>query len=163
MSLLVAVVTKRTGVTLTLGSKSHHLVEVRPVADWLERSWTEDVIVLDLETGEATSAAVQRLRLMDAVKPIVVIAADGPRWESLTSQYPDIFVVPLPITASTLLDTVDRAKAASRAVGATPPARGIDGPAPPAKETAPEPFATMTRVDPAEPVVDLESATAILT
>ena len=86
MSLLVAVVTRRTGVTLTLGSKSHHLVEVRPVGDWLGRSWVEDVIVLDLETGDATSAAVERLRLMDAGKPIVVIAADGAPWDRLTSQ-----------------------------------------------------------------------------
>src|SRR4051812_37613312 len=131
MSLLVAVVTRRTGVTLTLGSKTHHLVEVRPVGEWLERSWVEDVIVLDLETGDATSSAVERLKFIDAGKPIVVIAADGAPWDRLTSQYPDLFVVPLPITASTLLDTVDRARAASRAVSVAPPAQVIDVPPPP--------------------------------
>ena len=139
MSLLVAVVTRRTGVTLTLGSKTHHLVEVRPVGEWLERSWVEDVIVLDLETGDATSAAVERLRLMDAGKPIVVIAADGAPWDVLTTQYPDLFVVPLPITASTLLDTVDRARAASRAVTVTPPARVIDESCAANDGVAPEP------------------------
>ena len=151
MSLLVAVVTRRTGVTLTLGSKTHHLVEVRPVGDWLERSWVEDVIVLDLETGDATSAAVERLRLMDAGKPIVVIAADGAPWDRLTTQYPDLFVVPLPITASTLLDTVDRARAASRAVTVAPPARVIDGPAPP-MTVAPSPLRfRCRRTDPHRP------------
>ena len=139
MSLLVAVVTRRTGVTLTLGSKTHHLVEVRPVGEWLERSWVEDVIVLDLETGDATSAAVERLRLMDAGKPIVVIAADGAPGTGSPPQYPDLFVVPLPITASTLLDTVDRARAASRAVTVAPPARVIDSPAPP-MTVAPNPL-----------------------
>ena len=180
MSLLVAVVTRRTGVTLTLGSKTHHLVEVRPVGEWLERSWVEDVIVLDLETGDATSAAVERLRLMDAGKPIVVIAADGAPWDRLTTQYPDLFVVPLPITASTLLDTVDRARAASRAVTVAPPARVIDSPAPPMTRgsqpvavpepadppapTSPEPLreAGRRRLRP-DPVVDVEPATALLT
>ncbi len=180
MSLLVAVVTRRTGVTLTLGSKTHHLVEVRPVGEWLERSWVEDVIVLDLETGDATSAAVERLRLMDAGKPIVVIAADGAPWDRLTTQYPDLFVVPLPITASTLLDTVDRARAASRAVTVAPPARVIDSPAPP-MTVAPEPVAVPEPADPPaptspeplreagrrrlrpDPVVDVEPATALLT
>jgi hypothetical protein len=180
MSLLVAVVTRRTGVTLTLGSKTHHLVEVRPVGEWLERSWVEDVIVLDLETGDATSAAVERLRLMDAGKPIVVIAADGAPWDLLTTLYPDLFVVPLPITASTLLDTVDRARAASRAVTVTPPVRGIDRPPPP-MTVAPEPVAIPEPADQAAPtyrephreggrrrlrpdtVIDVEPETAILT
>jgi hypothetical protein len=135
MSLSVAVVTKRTGVTLTLGSKTHHLVEVRPGGEWLERSWVEDVIILDLETAEATSAAVERLRIMDASKPIVVIAADGAPWDRLTTEFPDLFVVPLPITASTLLDTVDRARAASLAVAATHSARGVDVAAPPVTVT----------------------------
>jgi hypothetical protein len=177
MSLLVAVVTRRTGVTMTLGSKTHHLVEVRPVGEWLDRSWVEDAIVLDLETNDATSSAVERLRLMDAGKPIVVIAADGAPWDRLTSQYPDIFVVPLPITASTLLDTVDRARAAARAVSVAPPARVIDDPAPPAPEpvAVPEPayLATPTSTKPLpeagrrrirrDPVVDVEPAIALLT
>jgi hypothetical protein len=130
MTLSVAVVTKRTGVTLTLGSKSHHLVEVRPVGDWLERSWVEDVIVLDLETGDATSAAVEQLRLTDNNKSIVVIASEGAPWKGFTIQYPDIFVVPLPITASTLLDTVDRARAASRTVRAGRSSREADASVP---------------------------------
>jgi hypothetical protein len=146
MAMMVAVVTKRTGVTLTLGSKSHHLVEVRPAGDWLDRSWVEDVIVLDLETGDATSAAVEHLRLTDAGKPIVVIAADGAPWDRLTSQYPDLFVVPLPITASTLLDTVDRARAASRTVSVTPPARGIDVAERPITD-APEPVVVPVRTE----------------
>jgi hypothetical protein len=150
MSLLVAVVTRRTGVTLTLGSRTHHLVEVRPVGDWLDRSWVEDVIVLDLETGEATSAAVEQLRLTDTNKPIVVIAAEGAPWEGLTAQYPDLFVVPLPITASTLLDTVDRARAASRAVTVTPPASRVDSPARPIRDE-PEPVAATMRADPTAP------------
>jgi hypothetical protein len=181
MSLLVAVVTRRTGVTLTLGSKSHHLVEVRPVGEWLDRSWVEDVIVLDLETGDATATAVERLRLMDAGKPIVVIAADGAPWDLLTTLYPDLFVVPLPITASTLLDTVDRAKAASRTVTVAPPAREIDSPPPP-MTVAPEPIAIPVPADqPArahrgphreaagrrrlrpDPLVDVEPASAVAT
>jgi hypothetical protein len=181
MSLLVAVVTKRTGVTLTLGSKTHHLVEVRPAGEWLDRSWVEDVIVLDLETGDATSAAVERLRLMDAGKPIVVIAADGAPWDRLTTKYPDIFVVPLPITASTLLDTVDRARAASHSVTVTPRAPDIDGPAP-SMTGAPAPVPLPVRADPPapsfrepdreagkrrlrpEPVIDIEpAAAAVLT
>jgi hypothetical protein len=155
MSLLVAVVTRRTGVTLTLGSKTHHLVEVRPVGDWLERSWVEDVIVLDLETADATVEAIDHLRVMNAMRPLVIIAADGASWTGVTSLHPDLLIVPLPVTATTLLDTVDRA--ASLAVTGAASVRGAAGPAAPGVVSEREPVDAQGRpaprvLEPAEPL-----------
>lgn len=135
MSLMIAVVTRRTGVTLTLRNNTHELFEVRPVHDWLARSWVEDVIVLDLETPQATLEAVEHFGVLVPGRPIVVIASDDDPWNELTALYPDLLVVPLPITASTLLDTVDRA--ASLARTGAPPAESHVPTAPAIQLTAP--------------------------
>jgi hypothetical protein len=120
VSLSIAVVTKRTGISLTLRSKVHHLVEVRPTGSWLDRSWTEDVVVLDLDTPAATASAIEHLRASESWRPIVVVAADEEGWEDLAQRFPDLLIVPLPVTAATLLDTVDRAAAAASKPVPTP-------------------------------------------
>jgi hypothetical protein len=111
MSLSIAVVTKRAGITLTLRSKIHDLVEVRPTEAWLARAWPEDVVVLDLDAPAAAVAAIEELRSTDKNRPIVVISGEGDQWEELGRLFTDLLIVPLPITAATLLDTVDRAAA----------------------------------------------------
>ena len=109
MTLSIAVVTRRAGVTLTLGSKAHTLIEVRPSGGWLARPWEEDVVVLDLESSAATTTAVRELRRAHPALPIVVIGANDVLTEGLDGH--TVLTVPLPMTATTLLDTVDRAAA----------------------------------------------------
>ncbi len=105
----IAVVTKRAGFTLTMHSPGHHFTEVRPAAGWLERPLTEDVLVLDLETADAASAAVSTLRSSGTGQPIIVVANETDGWDSLIADHPDLFLVSLPVTQTSLLTTVDRA------------------------------------------------------
>jgi hypothetical protein len=121
MTLSIAVATKRAGISLTLRSKAHDLIEVRPTGAWLERAWAEDVVVLDLDMADKTRSAIEELRAQHEGRPIVVVAGEGDEWNDLKIAFPDLLVVPLPVTAATLLDTVDRAAAlaAARLVSAT--------------------------------------------
>ena len=94
----IAVVTKRAGFTLTLHSAGHHFIEVRPAAGWLERSWVEDVLVLDLETAEATPRPSSTLRASGHRQPVIVVANDTDGWDGVIADHPDLFLVSLPMT-----------------------------------------------------------------
>jgi hypothetical protein len=105
----VVVVTKRAGFTLTLHSPNHHFTELRPATGWLHRTWTEDVVVLDLETAGATSQAVVDLRASGHRQPVVVVANDTDGWDGLFLEHPDLHLISLPIAPKSLISTVDRA------------------------------------------------------
>jgi hypothetical protein len=105
----VVVVTKRAGFTLTLQSPNHHFTELRPATGWLHRTWTEDVVVLDLETAGATSQAVVDLRASGHRQPVVVVANDTDGWDGLFLEHPDLHLISLPIAPKSLISTVDRA------------------------------------------------------
>ncbi len=105
----VVVVTKRAGFTLTLHSPDHHFSELRPTTGWLQRTWTEDVVVLDLETAGATAEAVVDLRASGHRQPVVVVANDTDGWDGLFADHPDLHLISLPIAPKSLLSTVDRA------------------------------------------------------
>jgi hypothetical protein len=115
----VAVVTKRAGFTLTMHSPGHHFTEVRPSAGWLERPLSEDVLVLDLETAGTAAEAVSALRSAGTEQPIIVVANDTDGWDSLIAEHPDLFLVSLPVTQTSLVTTVDRAARLAHVVPVT--------------------------------------------
>ena len=109
----VVVVTKRAGFTLTLHSPDHHFSELRPTTGWLRRSWSEDVVVLDLETAGATREAIVDLRTSGHRQPVVVVANDSDGWDGLLADHPDVHLISLPIAPKSLLSTVNRAARAA--------------------------------------------------
>ncbi|HEX4818446.1 MAG TPA: hypothetical protein VFV66_37390 [Nonomuraea sp.] len=115
MSSSIAVVTKRAGLTLTMNSNKHRFHEIRPVAGWQDRSWVEDVVVLDLDTAEATTAALDALNPAVSDSAVVVIATEGDGWDELLSAHPDLIFVSLPIMPAALLSAVDRAVRSNKA------------------------------------------------
>lgn len=106
---LIAVVTKRAGFSLTFHSPAHRFAEIRPASGWMQRSWPEDVLVLDLGTAEATEEAVSSLRGSGVQQPVIVVANDSDGWDALFAEHPDLHLVSLPISPRSLLSTVDRA------------------------------------------------------
>lgn len=105
----IAVVTKRAGLTLTMNSSTHHFVEVRPVVGWQTRTWSEDVVVLDLETAASTLSAIETLTGSGLEAPVIVVATDSDGWDELLGLYPDLSLVSLPIMPASMLSAVDRA------------------------------------------------------
>jgi hypothetical protein len=75
----------------------------------LRRSWTEDVIVLDLESAGATAEAVVDLRTSGHRQPVIVVANDTDGWDGLFADHPELHLISLPIAPKSLLSTVDRA------------------------------------------------------
>jgi hypothetical protein len=109
MVISVAVVTKRTGFTLTMHTAGHRFTEVRPVAGWLERRMDQDVLLLDLETPKVAAEAVATLRSSGTVQPIIVVGNETDGWDAVIADHPDLLLVSVPVTRTSLLSTVDRA------------------------------------------------------
>lgn len=149
-----AVVTKRAGLALTMQSPSHRFTEVRPVTDWLGRQWTEDVLVLDLETADLTLDAIETLRESGVNSPIIVVANESDGWDEVIALHSDLFLVSLPVTPASLMVTVDRAArtgqpsplSVTAALNLTEPAPGSELEPEPALEPEPE----------VQPEIDLE-------
>lgn len=129
----VAVVTKRAGLTLTMQAPGHRFSEVRPVAEWLERSWSEDVLVLDLESADLALDAIETLRAAGVDAPLIMVANDTDGWDEVIALHPDLFLVSLPLSPPALLATVERAARAARSplaastVDVTPAAEVVIG------------------------------------
>jgi hypothetical protein len=85
-----------------MNSPSHHFVEVRPVSGWQARTWSEDVVVLDLETAESTLSAIETLTGSGVEAPVIVVATDSDGWDELLSLYPDLSFVSLPIMPASI-------------------------------------------------------------
>jgi hypothetical protein len=109
MASSIAVVTQRTGMALAMSSATHHFVEVRPLAGWEQRDWTEQVVVLDLGTAQSTQAAIETLAGAGVRAQVVVIAAAGGGWDALLRRHSDLAFVSLPVVRGSLLAAVDRA------------------------------------------------------
>ncbi len=126
----IVVVTKRAGLTLTMQSPGHHYIEVRPAAGWLDRSWTEDVLVLDLEAADVALEAIESLRTAGVDSPVIMVANDTDGWDEVIAVHTDLFLVSLPISPTSLLSTVDRAARANRSsplAAATATAHSLTG------------------------------------
>lgn len=150
----IAVVTKRAGLALTMNSPTHHFVEVRPIAGWQTRTWSEDAVVLDLGTAESTLSAIETLTAAGVEAPVIVVATDSDGWDELLRLYPDLSLVSLPIMPASMLSAVDRAVRQARRSRPAPAAEPVE----PVEAVDPEPAGAATTA--AEPAPDEPAAPA---
>ena len=148
--LFIAVVTRRPGLSLTLTSKARRLTEVKPVDGWLERAWDEQVIVLDLADPQVSLSAVESLRRLGVSAPLLVVSADGAGWSDVADLYPDVILLPLPLSASAVQSAISRAAELAKSNALTPAVAAPAGARLPAfADTA------LPLQEPPPPVVDL--------